>query len=493
MTIGSEKAWLGFIWTVGLSFACYNFIHEFYEFQKVKQAASDNLTTSMEAFSVISQKKSRSLLQRMEVNNKLLAKHPDLVQLITQGNQIGEDQLDQFQKTLAISKSRITVITDQEGQILYAPTHYLDLLQSTSIADKQLFIRTQKESFAWDIYFQITEDHPKILSSTLVLDEQQKPIGQVIIENDVQWIPLLQIEKTKLLIVNDYYQVGFYYESEDYKKVRLSPQRTHLFNEGRSQPLTRLEGFKEDTLLTIEEQQEFGIDYYLVDGAFSGNALMSSAYLSEGWSIVFLVPIGGALDQLNDEIFELIQHMLVILLICCVLHRFIVYHFRIVSLTFTDELTGLHNRQHYKEFIPPLTKLHDRDKISHFGLLVIDIDHFKSVNDTYGHPIGDLVLKELATHLHATCRETDHIYRFGGEEFLIITEGDDLEQLIAFANRLRESVTDIKEIKKKIPDGITISVGVALRNKEEDLKDLFKRTDDLLYAAKQNGRNRVEF
>jgi len=156
MTKGSKKAWLALIWTVGLSFACYNFIHEFYDFQKIKQVASDDLNTSMEAFSVISQKKSRSLLQRMEVNNKLLAQHPDIVHLINQGNQINNDQLAQFQKTLAISKSRISLITDKEGRILYAPKHYLNLLQSNSIADKQLFIRTQEESFTWDIYFQIT-------------------------------------------------------------------------------------------------------------------------------------------------------------------------------------------------------------------------------------------------------------------------------------------------------------------------------------------------
>ena len=92
-----------------------------------------------------------------------------------------------------------------------------------------------------------------------------------------------------------------------------------------------------------------------------------------------------------------------------------------------------------------------------------------------------------------SCRETDQIYRFGGEEFLIFTEGDNMEQLVSFANRLRESVMSIADIKLHIPSGITISIGVALREKEEDLKDLFKRTDDLLYQAKQNGRNRVEF
>ncbi|NTJ18570.1 MULTISPECIES: sensor domain-containing diguanylate cyclase [unclassified Paenibacillus] len=152
----------------------------------------------------------------------------------------------------------------------------------------------------------------------------------------------------------------------------------------------------------------------------------------------------------------------------------------------TDLLTGLKNRRFFQDKMLESLALF-RETQCVFSLLVVDIDHFKNINDTYGHPIGDLVLGNLAGLLQSVSRSTDVVARYGGEEFVIILANCDREQAVATAERYRSQVdsADWGEYN------ITVSIGAATVSQEDTDQSLFQKADKALYASKTGGRNRV--
>jgi diguanylate cyclase (GGDEF)-like protein len=122
-------------------------------------------------------------------------------------------------------------------------------------------------------------------------------------------------------------------------------------------------------------------------------------------------------------------------------------------------------------------------------MAIADIDHFKLVNDTFGHQVGDAVLKHLAEFMHNSLRSTDYVARWGGEEFTILlpeTNLDDAEELL---NRLRVGVSN--HVIPEIGRAVTLSFGVTAGTKSDSPEDLLKRADRALYTSKQTGRNKV--
>ncbi|ACN13365.1 signal transduction family protein (GGDEF domain protein) [Desulforapulum autotrophicum HRM2] len=156
----------------------------------------------------------------------------------------------------------------------------------------------------------------------------------------------------------------------------------------------------------------------------------------------------------------------------------------------TDALTGLLNRRGFESRLHPLLK----DPQSCFCLIMIDIDHFKRVNDTYGHLVGDSILKALANLLKQQTKGKDCLARFGGEEFIILLPETRLEQAGAVAEDIRKKLAaqEWKQRKTGKPMGkITISLGVTQYRPNESEVTLIHRVDTALYTAKRNGRNRV--
>ncbi|MCA9521087.1 MAG: diguanylate cyclase [Myxococcales bacterium] len=161
-------------------------------------------------------------------------------------------------------------------------------------------------------------------------------------------------------------------------------------------------------------------------------------------------------------------------------------------LAITDELTGTHNRRHFftlAEREIARARRYQRP----LSLLMIDVDHFKSVNDTYGHDTGDDVLKTIAARLRASIRDLDVLARFGGEEFVILLpEIDDFTAESVVAERLRQTIDDTPVSTSHGPISMTISIGVAAFHEEtHDVHQLVKAADNALYGAKSSGRNRV--
>lgn len=158
----------------------------------------------------------------------------------------------------------------------------------------------------------------------------------------------------------------------------------------------------------------------------------------------------------------------------------------------TDSLTQVFNRRHFMERLKH-EMMWLRTPRPHFSLFMIDIDHFKKVNDTYGHPGGDVVIAGVASNIKSCLRDGDLLARYGGEEFALIVIPVEREESMAFAERLRACIESSVFEHGGRPIKVTISIGVGLWQPElgNNLEDLIKRADDALYRAKEQGRNRV--
>ena len=157
-----------------------------------------------------------------------------------------------------------------------------------------------------------------------------------------------------------------------------------------------------------------------------------------------------------------------------------------------DSLTGLYNRRAILDKLHELINLVNRYK-EDFSLSMLDIDHFKKVNDHYGHLTGDEVLEEIAVLIRRNIRETDIVGRYGGEEFIIILPKTNLSSAWVVAERLR-SIIEKTEMKDSAGNAFTITVsqGLVGWERDEDAASLISRADEALYKAKEKGRNRVQ-
>jgi len=165
-----------------------------------------------------------------------------------------------------------------------------------------------------------------------------------------------------------------------------------------------------------------------------------------------------------------------------------------LALALVDPLTGAFNRRYLNAHLPKLlSRCRASDKP--LAVLMIDIDHFKKINDQHGHAAGDAVLKEIVNRIMLGLRPSDLVARLGGEEFAVVMPEASQAPAFAIAERLRERIeaSPIEGADRAPPLNVTVSVGMAIAssNREEDPRLILKRADDALYEAKKTGRNRV--
>lgn len=158
-------------------------------------------------------------------------------------------------------------------------------------------------------------------------------------------------------------------------------------------------------------------------------------------------------------------------------------------LAITDRLTNLYNRYKLDEILNSNKDLADRYESS-FGVIMVDIDHFKNINDTFGHQVGDEVLKTFASILLNSSRKSDIAGRWGGEEFLIIAPNATKESITTFAENLR---AEIEKFQFEKIGQLSISLGASIYQENESIEELIKRADKALYTSKKRGRNRTSF
>jgi polar amino acid transport system substrate-binding protein len=188
----------------------------------------------------------------------------------------------------------------------------------------------------------------------------------------------------------------------------------------------------------------------------------------------------------------IIQVSIVVILI----FGFMIYHQNVLrkhnrlleALSETDKLTNINNRLKLDRFLQYNVDLFVRYH-EIFSIILIDIDHFKKFNDTFGHLIGDKVLAHVASLLKENCRKLDMIGRWGGEEFLMICPKTNLEKIGVLAEKLRSTV---EKSRLQNVEGVTISLGIAQITVSDNFNTIIGRADKALFLAKQNGRNRIE-
>lgn len=156
----------------------------------------------------------------------------------------------------------------------------------------------------------------------------------------------------------------------------------------------------------------------------------------------------------------------------------------------TDALTGMQNRRYFddalKEYLDEFRRV-DRP----VGLMVVDLDHFKQINDTHGHDVGDEVLRAVGNCLKDMTRYHDVVARLGGEEFAVVAPNMDIEMMTRFAERIRKAIGGMAIVSGSARLKVTASLGIAVWDRKEAAESLFRRADQQLYLAKKTGRDRV--
>ena len=166
------------------------------------------------------------------------------------------------------------------------------------------------------------------------------------------------------------------------------------------------------------------------------------------------------------------------------------YNDRLKKEANTDQLTGLFNRRKADEYLSDIVS---ENNGRHFSVAIGDIDFFKKVNDTYGHDIGDIVLKELARTIENTSRSDTFVARWGGEEFLIVFPDCNGDDAFIALERLRKTIQDTPIIISDITLNITMTFGLAELSFKRDAEATIKQADEKLYIGKHNGRNQVVY
>jgi len=165
-------------------------------------------------------------------------------------------------------------------------------------------------------------------------------------------------------------------------------------------------------------------------------------------------------------------------------------YFKAIQQAHTDPLTGALNRSTLHSVFQKETAQSQRQHTD-LTLLMLDIDFFKAINDNYGHAAGDTALQDLTRCIQHTVRESDHVFRLGGEEFAILLHPTDVAGAILLAERLRNAVQDLSITHDDDEFNFTVSIGLSRYCEGESLESIMKRADKALFEAKETGRNKV--
>ena len=221
--------------------------------------------------------------------------------------------------------------------------------------------------------------------------------------------------------------------------------------------------------------------------------LLNVSYIPElKWLLFVEKEQDGALAGIRHTLYFNLAVCLAVTVLVLVLTHFALarYQRRLQTMATIDKLTGLLNRQAFSILIDK-TIADYRRYPRPISVLMVDVDHFKSINDRYGHAIGDQVLSQVALQFSKDLRAADFAVRWGGEEFLVVLNGCPIDQAAKNAEKLRQSIEQATFKANGQPIPVTISIGVSQYEGEEFCEAAISRADAALYAAKHGGRNRV--
>ncbi|MDN4504099.1 diguanylate cyclase [Alteromonadaceae bacterium BrNp21-10] len=209
-----------------------------------------------------------------------------------------------------------------------------------------------------------------------------------------------------------------------------------------------------------------------------------SDYMYQNVTLFPLTSVSGDVEQIGMVVYDVTDEAISKL-------RFIQANKELEKISRVDGLTGLFNRRYWEESCELEYKRCSRSSGAS-SLIILDIDHFKKVNDTHGHPAGDEVIRRIAGIIQKTTRETDLCGRYGGEEFTIILPDTDIDQATLVAERIRRKAESLVVVHDNVDISFTVSVGIsAFHESYSSHIEWLESADRNLYTAKESGRNKV--
>ncbi len=254
------------------------------------------------------------------------------------------------------------------------------------------------------------------------------------------------------------------------------------------QTLAQIDGL--ENLLEKLPQPQSGNFEYVEQGR---GHYLNVRYIPElDWYLFVDKPAQAALGEVRQSLYFnlfiwLLVTALVLLLVSLVLRR---YQARITALATTDQLTGLPNRRGF-DLLAGQALQEARRNQSPLSALMLDLDHFKQLNDSHGHLAGDRMLRAFADQLRSNLRQSDIVCRWGGEEFILLLRETAPAQARQIAEKIRQQAASLQPLPDNPALALTVSIGVSSLQADEALDPLLARADRALYRAKQSGRNRV--
>ena len=345
------------------------------------------------------------------------------------------------------------------------------------------------------IFIVTSETDPELLSSALtagasdIIRKDDLPRLEESLHALIPLGPFRYNISGKALYLEDSLTVA---KATDAKLKRLGLQMDHAFSI--AQALQLLDNNKYELIMTdiVLQDNETGIDFIQrlrADSRFAQTPILAVTSLESVHRRIQALQSGAndyiSKPVLDEELFARINNLISATRLIEQLTR---ERQRLLELATKDHLTGLYNRH----FLTELAKRRFADanrQQQALAVLVLDIDHFKQINDQYGHQTGDKVLKRVATALQAQCTAEQYLARFGGEEFVLLLPDSNLSTAHDKAQQLCQTLQQLQ------PEGIntSVSIGVACLStaREEYFDEVFARADKALYQAKQQGRNQV--
>lgn len=247
---------------------------------------------------------------------------------------------------------------------------------------------------------------------------------------------------------------------------------------------------KEKILELLKEGETFLINIKSGNREYKITFLKIENVVGEHNGYLIFYGVDENIDELKKNI--IIKSMSLLMLWLALIMTILSYHssrIKINKLLYFDKLTGAYGRNKFDELIQQELERSKRYSLD-LSIILFDIDKFKNINDTYGHGIGDILLKETAALVMDNIRINDYLFRIGGDEFLIILPNTELEDAASVAEKLRKIAENNEYADIKIKN-ITFSMGVAQYNKDESGDEFLTRADIIMYKAKETGRNKV--
>jgi diguanylate cyclase (GGDEF)-like protein len=248
-----------------------------------------------------------------------------------------------------------------------------------------------------------------------------------------------------------------------------------------------------DSCATVRRKEKaftlaFKLEFYLLHPAFETLSQYVATFNGDaGSDFVYERFVNRLFDALQKNNLGTLE----LELVGEVIHRLWKENRRMAFLSNYDELTGIFNRRGLFNAITHLAHLAQRNQNT-VGVLMIDIDHFKTINDTFGHQFGDDMLRRVAACIRESIRASDVLGRYGGEEFLVFLSSVEPVSLGEVGEKVRRAIEDMPDERANVTVSIGIAHGHVGREVEADVKVLIHRADDKLLAAKAAGRNRIE-